>query len=440
MRAAAIMATIVALGGSAAQAAQITLDSRSSVGTVGNRSSYPRREALSHSGRFVVFYSEASNLVPGDTNQEQDVFVRDRLEETTERVSVSSLGIQGETPKTFPLPPLSNDPAISGNGRFVAFTSTASNLVPGDTNDAIDVFLHDRDAHETSRVSLSSSGMQGHNGSSEPSISEDGRFVAFGSSAGNLVSSDTNHVRDVFVRDTQTQETTRISMKQNGEQARAASWESAISANGEAISFVTWSRITPSDDKGRDVFVHDRVTGQNTWVSQSQTGERVVRKCFDSDISGDGRRVVFWSVGANFVAGDDNLEADVFLRDLSRGRTRRLSIGLNGEDTDERSYEPRISSDGRTVAYWSAAANIVEGDGNKAMDIFAVDLSARDTFLVSQTSSGEQLKAYSYGPAISGNGRAVSFYTHGRAVPDDDNGHRADVYVWELEKSARASD
>ncbi|MCB0000767.1 MAG: hypothetical protein KDE56_33615, partial [Anaerolineales bacterium] len=152
--------------------------------------------SMSSDGHFVAFGSDASNLVSGDTNGQTDVFVKDLQTSTISRVSVSSSGKQGNGDSYYA--------RISGNGRFVAFFSAASNLVSGDTNDAWDIFVHDRQTGTTSRVSVDSSGNEGNNFSSLFSISNDGRFVAFASSASNLVSGDTSFISDIFVHDRQT--------------------------------------------------------------------------------------------------------------------------------------------------------------------------------------------------------------------------------------------
>jgi len=154
--------------------------------------------AISADGRFVAFESSATNLVTGDTNGAPDVFVRDRQTRTTERVSVATDGTQGSSPNWSSV---SSDPAISADGRFVAFASHATNLVPGDTNWDYDVFVHDRQTRTTERVSVASDGTPGNGWSFNPGISADGRFVAFDSSAWNLVPGDTNGVVDVFVHD-----------------------------------------------------------------------------------------------------------------------------------------------------------------------------------------------------------------------------------------------
>jgi Tol biopolymer transport system component len=187
--AALIVALLVGTSASAATA-ETNRVSVSSTGAQGDNFSF--QQSISADGRFVAFHSLASNLVPGDTNFAGDIFVRDRATLTTRRISVSSTGAQGNT--------FSFDSSISASGRFVAFASNASNLVPGDTNGIGDVFVRDRTTHATTRISVSSTGAQGNDSSFDPSISANGRFVAFRSSASNLVPGDTSGQSDVFVR------------------------------------------------------------------------------------------------------------------------------------------------------------------------------------------------------------------------------------------------
>jgi Tol biopolymer transport system component len=177
-------------------------------GVQGNEISF--EAALSADGRFVAFKSRASNLVVGDTNDQDDVFVHDRRTGTTERVSVGPNGVQGNGDN--------DEPALSADGRFVAFTSDASNLVPGDTNGSPDVFVRDRRTGTTERMSVRRDGVQVRGFSYNPALSADGRFVAFVSSAHTLVPGDTNDEGDVFVRDRRTGATERVSLGPNGVQ------------------------------------------------------------------------------------------------------------------------------------------------------------------------------------------------------------------------------
>jgi Tol biopolymer transport system component len=233
---------------------------RVSVDSAGNEgNSFVQRNAsISADGRFVAFTSFATNLVPGDTNRRDDVFVRDRLTGTTELVSVDSAGNQGNRD--------SGSPAISADGRFVAFHSVATNLVPGDTGNMTDVFVRDRLTGTTQRVSVDSAGTEGNGASVEPAISGDGRFVAFYSFATNLVPGDTNGDGDVFVHDRQTGTTERVSVDSAGNQGSAISdgfRKVSISADGRVVAFVSVAtNLVPGDTNGgSDAFVHDRQTG-----------------------------------------------------------------------------------------------------------------------------------------------------------------------------------
>jgi Tol biopolymer transport system component len=205
---------------------------------------------LSADGRFVAFDSAASNLVPGDTNGVLDVFVHDRRLGTTRRVSVGPNGRQGNAG--------SYAPVLSANGRFVAFYSAADNLVRGDTNRSLDVFVHDRRLGTTRRVSVGPNGRQGNAGSYVPVLSANGRFVAFDSAASNLVPGDTNDSTDVFVHDRRLGATRRVSVGPNGRQGNDGSTYAALPADGRFVAFTSFaSNLVPGDTNGAlDVFVH----------------------------------------------------------------------------------------------------------------------------------------------------------------------------------------
>jgi Tol biopolymer transport system component len=274
-------------------------------GAQGNGDSFDN--SISADGRYIAFASRASNLVAGDTNGKQDIFVHDRLTGQTTRVSVASDGAQGNGD--------SGQPVISADGRFVAFYSSASNLVPGDTNGVEDVFVHDRLTGQTTRVSVASDGAQGNGPSWGPSISADGRFVAFESRASNLVPGDTNGTTDVFVHDRHTGQTMRVSVASDGREGNSYSWLARISADGRFVVFTSdASNLVAGDTNGTwDVFVHDRLTGQTTMVSVASDGTPGNGRSIGVSISGDGRFVAFMSEASNLVAGDTNGTWDVFV-------------------------------------------------------------------------------------------------------------------------------
>jgi Tol biopolymer transport system component len=272
--------------------------------------------AISADGRFVTYDSSAGNLVPGDSNGAQDVFVRDRAAGTTERVSVSSSGAQANE--------ASVSPAISADGRFVAFVSFATNLVPGDTNGSFDVFVHDRVTGWTERVSVSSAGAQQTGvpvfDSATPAISADGRFVAFDSTAPNLVPGDTNGTYDVFVRDRAAGTTERVSLTDRDRQANGFSRGPSLSADGRFVAFASAARnlLGPGTEAGQAIFVRDRVarTTRKTSFTFLDSANQTELGGFDPSISGDGRFVAFSSSGETRAGAMANGVQDVLVRDL----------------------------------------------------------------------------------------------------------------------------
>jgi len=228
-----------------------------SSGNEGNSASH--QTAISADGSIVAFYSYATNLVAGDNNAAYDVFVRDRNAKTTELVSVDSSGAQGNDG--------SDSPSLSADGQVVAFASRASNLVAGDTNAAIDVFIHDRSSGLTERISVDSSGAQGNDDSFTPTISADGRTVAFSSDASNLVATDSNADTDVFVRDPVAGTTERMSVDSSGVAGDDDSDAQSVSADGQIVIFAsTATNLVPNDQNGAsDVFVHTRSQIDATW-------------------------------------------------------------------------------------------------------------------------------------------------------------------------------
>jgi Tol biopolymer transport system component len=277
--------------------------------------------AISADGRFVAFPSFATNLVARDRNGAFDVFVRDRVAQVTRRVSVGAGGQEGYRG--------SRDPAISADGRFVAFDSYAWNFVAGDTNGNQDVFVRDRKAQVTRRVSVGTGGQQANRRSYCMAISASGRFVLFASNATNLVAGDTNGSYDVFVRDRKAQVTRRVSVGAGGQQANDFSFDSAISTDGRFVVFESAaSNLVAGDSNGvDDVFVRDRVAQLTRRVSVGSGGQQANGLSNQVAISAGGRFVAFVSEASNLVAGDTNGLADVFVRDRVAQVTRRVSVG-----------------------------------------------------------------------------------------------------------------
>lgn len=300
-------------------------------------------------GRWIAFGSAASNLVPGDTNGTWDIFVHDTQTGATSRVNLGPAGTQTVGPDG------SWFPALSADGRLVSFQYWAANLVPGDTNDVPDVFVHDQHTGSTTRVSVGGGGLQSNGNSYRSVMSADGRWVAFDSYATNLVSDDTNGAGDIFLHDRQTGATTRVSVGAGGTQGSSHSLYPSISADGRWIAFDSSAgNLVPGDTNGNwDAFVHDRLTGTTTRVSVGAGGVEGNHGSGAAAISADGRWVAFSSPASNLVPNDTNSRIDVFVHDRQTGATTRASVGPGGVQGNGNSWNPAISADGRAVAFAS---------------------------------------------------------------------------------------
>ena len=378
---------------------------------------------LSTFGRHVTFASAATNLVAGDTNGFADVFVRDRDSSTTRLVSMSRDG--------GPANGNSRPGGMGIDGRLVVFDSEASNIVSRDSNGAYDVFIRNVSTGTQSRLSVSGSGGQANGPSFRPSISAQGGIVAFDSYATNLVPGDTNGGFDVFVRNRTANTTRRISIGPGGVQANGESTGASVSADGRYVAYESGASNLVADDlNGQvDVFLRDLGTATTELVSIGLGGEPANGLSTIADVSGDGRYVVFTSVATNLVPDDTNGEADVFIRDRATGTTSRLSVDSAGRQGNGQSFYGSVSDDGRRVSFDSFADNLVTGDTNGRPDVFVRDRQQATTTRVSVSSSNVQGNQDSVASAISGDGRFVSF-TSGASnlVPMDTNG-AADIFA-----------
>jgi Tol biopolymer transport system component len=382
--------------------------------------------AISADGRFVAFYSEASTLVEGDTNDARDVFVRDRQSGVTTRVSIDSAGAQGNSH--------SFAPAISSDGRLVAFYSHASNLVVGDTNGRDDVFVHDRQTRATTRVSVAPGGAEGNGGSYSPALNADGRFVAFLSDASNLVAGDTNTVRDVFVHDRQAGTTTRVSLSSDGVQGNINSISAALNADARFVVFSSYAlNLIPDDtNDGADVFVHDRQDGTTKRVSVYEGNVEADGDSLRPVISADGRFVAFDSDAYNLAWGDTNEVFDVFVHDRQIGVTTRVSVDDGGGQANALSLRPALSADARFVAFYSEATDLVVGDTNAVSDVIVHDRESGATTRVSVDDRFAQGNGDSLRPALSANGRVVAFESDATNLVAGDSNRFSDVFARDL--------
>jgi Tol biopolymer transport system component len=421
-----IVAMIAASPGVAGGATTRRL-SVSSGGRQGNANSYGATTA--GRGRYVVFESNASDLVRGDTNGVTDIFERNRSTGKTIRVSVSSGGKQGNGPSH-------SARGVTPNGRFVVFESFATNLVPGDTNGTWDVFVRDTVARKTYLVSRNSAGREGNRASSDPTISADGRYVAFESFASNLVKGDTNGWVDAFVRDRRTHTTRRVSVSSRGRQGNENSSDAVISGSGRYVAFESLaSNLVRGDTNGTsDIFVRDMSAHTTRRMSVSSGGAQGNNAGFighhgshSAAISANGRYVAFESFSSNLAKGDTNRVCDVFVRDRATHHTFLVSRNSNGREGNKFSSDPAISNDGRYVTFESGATNLTRNDTNGKVDVIVRNRAAGRTFRASLSPAGHQGNGESSDPSISGNGTFIVFESEASNLVAHDTNGRSDV-------------
>lgn len=418
---------------------------RASVSTAGEQSNsisfIDRIGSISADGRHVAFRSSADNLVPGDLNGRDDAFVRDFQLGTTVRVSLSTAGEESNGHVIY-------GPAISGDGRFVAFGTDADNLVPDDTNSAYDVFVHDRDPDgngvldegngTTERVSVATDGTEGNSSSIHPTISADGDVVAFLSHATNLIGVDNNGVADAFFHVRSTGITGRASRNDAGVGGDDDTELPMVSADGNSIVFI--SRATNLDgglgSETWDTFVHDRTTKTTRLASSDASGNPADQESFTPSISGDGRLVAFVSKASNLFpeASGGTETSDVFVKDMVTGAVDCMTVdsnGLGGYPATNCS----ISSDGTTVAFASYVPTFVPVDTNGEQDVFVRDVASKSIVCASVNCTGIPAALgveIQSDTALSADGRFVVFTSRSAELVDDDDNGEYDVFVNDL--------
>jgi Mg-chelatase subunit ChlD len=379
---------------------------------------------LSADGRWVTYRSTSSNLVAGDTNGVMDAFVHDRQTGTTSRASVNASGVQGNAQ--------SDDSAISADGRYVVFRSQASNFVTGDTNGTSwDIFRKDLQTGAIVRVSTSTTGAQSNGASHDPVVSADGRYVAFRSSASNLVTGDTNGQQDVFRKDIQTSTTILVSVGTGGAKGNALSDDPQISDDGNRIAFQSdATNLVSGDTNGvRDAFVRDVAAGTLIRASVSTAGAQGNGASGEVAISGDGTTVAWESDATNLVSGDTNAKRDVFVRVLATNTTTRVSLTNGGAQGTNHSEAPSLSRTGTSVAFESLANNLVTGDTNSRKDIFIRDTVAATTVRMSVDTAGVQGNDTSRNASIAAVTVTVAFESDSTNLIAGDTNGSQDVFV-----------
>jgi Tol biopolymer transport system component len=332
----------------------------------------------------------------------------------------------------------SKNPSISADGRFVAFDSLASNLVSEDSNEKRDVFVHDQKSGETIIVSMAWRDTiwsdSGNSHSFTPSISADGRFVAFVSSATNLVPRGTNGYMHIFVRDLEGNQTLLISVDSAGIEGNGNSSNPSISGDGRYVAF--WSNasnlVSPATSGYQHIFVHDRIEGETFLISAASDGTEGNGGSNNPSITADGGLITFESNASNLVPEDNNDDTDIFVHHRLTGQTDRVSVASNGTEANHISTYPSISGDGRFVSFSSRANNMAPVGDNDFFKIFLHDRLTRQTSLVSASWDGSLANADSSRPSISGDGRYLAFESLASNLVPGDANGCSDVFMKEL--------
>ncbi|MBR0858805.1 VCBS domain-containing protein [Bradyrhizobium liaoningense] len=385
---------------------------------------------FSSDGTKVAFYSGADNLVPGDTNQTYDVFVKDLTTGAITRVSTTATGVEGNS--------LSYQPVFSPDGTKVAFASASDNLVPGDTNQAYDIFVKDLTTGAVTRVSTSAAGAQADGfQTTNPVFSPDGTKVAFYSDADNLVPGDTDHLRDIFVKDLTTGAITLIAPspyndQHHGGEQNGFTFAPSFSPDGTKIVFA-------SNTGGGDisnVYIKDLATGATTLVSGSSSGVPGNAGSYDPVFSPDGTKVAFYTFAENLVPGSSNIGiGNIVVKDLTTGVVTLVSADAGGApQNDGEAQQPVFSPDGTKLAFFTAANNLVPGVNE--MQVYVKDLITGAITVVSTNASGTPGGGFGGGsseaPVFSPDGTKLVFFSSAsNLVPGDTNGY-VDIFVKDI--------
>lgn len=381
--------------------------------------------SASGTGKFVAFRSSATVLDDRCNSGLNHIFVRDRTAQTTRCISVNSNGNQGNQD--------SDAPSVSSDGQFIAFDSKATDLAGKCDNGASHIFVHDRVARTTRCVSINSNGNQGNLDSHAPSISSDGRFIAFHSAATNLSGGKCNNgFIHVFVHDLTAGTTTCVSVHSNGAEGDSNSFDPSISANGELVVFhSTAANLTGRCSNGNShIYLHNRLSDNTSCVSVDSDETESNGNSSLPKISGDGLFVVFQSDATNLTPQCNNGFAQIYIRDLADDRTFCASRDSNGNQGNNDSVQPSISSVGRFIAFSSPATNLVSNrctGGNK--QIFIRDRTQDKTTCASLGPKNVEGNGDSENPSISGDGKVVSFESNSSNLVKKDGNNLSDVFA-----------
>jgi hypothetical protein len=408
----AVAALAVALVGSVATAAspktKLANQSTGGVQATDDDSIHPD---ITGGGRHVVFDTGDDDMVGGDGNDDKDVFIRDFKNGTTKLVSVAFGGGVGNKN--------SERPTISTSGQFVAYTSEATDLIAGGTNGKWHIFVRNRWGGKTELLSQSNGHVQGNDTSDDPSISGNGRWVAFESRAGNLVGKDTKGVKQIYLYDRKNDRIQLVSRNNGGAAGNGGSEEPSVSKDGRFVAYNSVAtNLTPKNTKGfEQVYRYDRIKKKNVLLSRNKAGRPGNGDSDNPAISGDGKKAVYNSNAKNLLGAgkDTNKAADAYMRNFGTGKTTRVSLNWKGRQLNSggvvnKFSDPDISLNGRWVAFESSASNAVKGGSGSGFDqIYARNLLTGTVKLISKRAS--KGNAESDQPILNTNGKFVAFET-----------------------------
>lgn len=399
--------------------AQLSLVSIRSDGKMANGDSMDPH--ISYDGRYVVFDSSASNLATPDTNNQWDVLLKDMQTGSLLKVSSSEFGSEANSMSAYPF--------ISGDGQYVIFSSGASNLVPGDTAGTADVFVKNIQSGQVIWLTHGSDSTAG-NSLAGSALSLDGHYAAFFSSYNNIVIGDNNNGADVFWGDVSSDTLLRVNTdSQNHETTPVQSARLSITGDGRYVVFDSSADSLVSHDTNyqEDVFLKDRQTGEIYLISRGDSEAN--GGSYNPFIAANGRYIVFHSYATNLTPNDRNQHADVFLKDMETGLITRLSTSLTGTEGNDNSYQPSLSAEGRYAVFVSDASNLVSGDNNHVSDVFVKDTQTGAIAALSVSAQGVFGNGASDWVSISGDGRYCVFQSTASNLTGQENYSGYDVFI-----------
>lgn len=379
------------------------------------------RPSISADGRFVVFESDADNLCDNDTNNSSDIFLFDRNTGETRCISLTANGVTGNAS--------SQSAAISADGRYIVFASEASDLIENDNNNNTDVYLYDRTTNSIELISTGLNGAMANNYCGSPSISGDGHYIAFASAATNLVENDNNGKEDIFVKDRKNGAITMISYQPNGNQIAGTATNPVISANGLYAAYEVYVNYINS------IYVYDITNKATELVTKRYDDASTPYVGYNSSISADGRYIAFYSAYNGLVENDNNGTDDIFVYDRVNDTMQLVSVSSSEAQGNKYSMYPAISADGNLVAFKSLASNLVDGDTVGCIDVFVRDLVKGTTERISVSESGAEGDSDSsfeeWAPAISAGGQYIAYDSAASNLVGSDNNGEVDIFVYD---------